>query len=175
MTDSKTSVMVETAVVLALALALSQLRIFRAPQGGSVTLVMVPLFILAFRRGARAGMIAGALFGLLRLTLDAFVVHWIQFLLDYSVAFAFLGVAGFFRDRPNLGMGIGVLGRFICHFIAGMVFFAAYAPEGTPVVVYSLAYNASFLIPEAIIALLAVPAVARRLPGETEVFKLPTG
>ncbi len=165
MTDKKIAVMVETAVVVALALAFSQLRVFRAPQGGSVTLAMVPLLVLTFRRGIRAGAAAGAVFGLLRLTLDAYVVHWIQFVLDYPLAFALLGLAGVLRHRPYLGICAGALARFGCHMLSGMVFFASLAPEGTPVAVYSFLYNSTFLIPEIIIAMLVVPPLVRRLPG----------
>ncbi len=151
MDNKRVLILVESAVVIAMALALSQFRLFRLPQAGSVTLAMVPLVVLAYRRGAKAGLMAGIALGLLRLTLDAYVVHWAQFILDYPLAFGLVGLAGFFPNRKFLGVVVGYLGRFICHFAAGLVFFAEFAPEGTPVVVYTFIYNISFILPEAII------------------------
>ena len=44
------------------------------------------------------------------------------------------------------GVVTGVLGRYICHFITGVIFFGMYAPEGTNSVIYSLTYNATYII-----------------------------
>lgn len=165
----------ETAVMIALALALSQLRLFRLPQGGSVTLAMVPILVLAFRWGGRAGVIAGIGLGLLRLVLDAFVVHWAQFILDYPLAFALVGAAGFMRSRPSLAVIGSFAARMACHVATGVIFFSSYAPEGTPALIYSLVYNGSFLLPELAVTLVAVPLVVvglkRALPEPPE----PTG
>lgn len=155
--------MTETAVMIALALALSQLRLFRMPQGGSVTLAMVPILVLAFRWGGRAGVMAGAGLGLLRLVLDAFVVHPAQFILDYPLAFALVGAAGFIRSRPTLAVIGSFAARMACHVATGVIFFASYAPEGTPALTYSLVYNGSFLLPELAITLVAVSLVLAAL------------
>ncbi len=66
MDNKRVLILVESAVVIAMALALSQFRLFRLPQAGSVTLAMVPLVVLAYRRGAKAGLMAGIALGLLR-------------------------------------------------------------------------------------------------------------
>ncbi len=149
--DKRVLILTETAVAVAMALALSQLRLFRLPQAGSVTLAMVPLVVIAYRWGPKAGIMAGVVLGLLRLTLDAYVVHWAQFILDYPLAFALVALAGFFPSRKIIGVVIGYLGRFACHFLSGVIFFAEFAPEGTPVALYSIIYNMGFIIPEAII------------------------
>ncbi len=151
--------------MLALSVGLSYVRLFRMPTGGSVTLAMVPLVIIGLRWGVRAGFTTGAGLGLLRLTLDAYVIHWAQFILDYPLAFALVGAVGFFAARPYLGMVIGFAGRFLCHFAAGVIFFAEYAPEGVPAGVYSATYNASFLVPEMALTLLVAPWVYGRLQG----------
>ncbi len=110
MDNKRVLILVESAVVIAMALALSQIRLFRLPQAGSVTLAMVPLVVLAYRRGARAGLMAGIALGLLRLTLDAYVVHWAQFILDYPLAFGLVGLAGFFPNRKFLGVVLVISG-----------------------------------------------------------------
>jgi thiamine transporter len=81
----------------------------------------------------------------------------VQFLLDYPLAFGSLGLAGFFRNLrwpwlPGVGVAVGICGRFICHFISGLVFFASYAPAGMNPAVYSAIYNALYLVPELIIS-----------------------
>jgi thiamine transporter len=123
------------------------------PQGGRVTLAaMVPIFFIAVRRGPRIGILAGIAFGLVVLVEEPFVYHPIQFLLDYPLAFGALGLAGFFRKLPLIGVAVGIAGRFVCHFISGLVFFASYAPAGMDPALYSAIYNAWYLIPELVIS-----------------------
>ncbi|MBQ7705838.1 MAG: energy-coupled thiamine transporter ThiT, partial [Selenomonadaceae bacterium] len=45
-------------------------------------------------------------------------------------------------------------GRFLCHFISGVIFFASYAPEGISPIIYSITANATYLVPELIITCL---------------------
>ncbi|MFO7941162.1 MAG: energy-coupled thiamine transporter ThiT [Bacillota bacterium] len=156
-------IMVEIAMAVAIAMVLSQFRLFRMPQGGSVTLMAVPLLVIAYRWGGKAGFVAGLTLGILRLALDAYVIHWAQFILDYPLAFALLGSAGFMAHKRYLGATVGFALRFVCHFLVGATFFASFAPEGTPVALYSLIYNGSFLIPEWIVTLLVAPWLYRRL------------
>jgi thiamine transporter len=72
--------------------------------------------------------------------------------LDYLLAFGVLGLAGFFQKQPLLGAAVGIAGRFVMHFIAGVVYWAPlYAPELNPFV-YSAVYNGSYLVPELIVS-----------------------
>jgi thiamine transporter len=133
------------------------------PQGGRVTLAaMVPIFFIAVRRGPRIGILAGLAFGLVVLVEEPFVYHPIQFLLDYPLAFGALGLAGFFRKLPPIGVAIGIAGRFVCHFISGLVFFASYAPAGMNPALYSAIYNASYLIPELVISEIVMFVLMKR-------------
>lgn len=149
--------LVEAAVMVALASVLSVIVVYRMPQGGSITPAsMVPLLVLALRRGPRLGLMAGAVYGLIQFWLDPYMVHWAQFILDYPLAFALLGVAGFFPRWPFAGVTAGVAGRFASHVLSGVIFFASYAPPGVNPWVYSLAYNASYLAPELVLSLVVV-------------------
>ncbi len=117
----------ELGIAVALAVVLAQVRLFRLPQGGSVTAgSMVPLFYVSLRWGAIAGGVAGVLHSLI----GPFIVHPIQYLLDYPIAYAAIGLAGFFQGRPVVGVIIGGAGRWFSHFLSGIVFFASYAPKG---------------------------------------------
>lgn len=149
------------AIAIAASFVLSYIRIFRFPTGGSVTVAsMLPLFIFAYIAGPRAGMMAGMCLGLLQFIQDAYFVHWTQFLLDYPLAFAMLGLAGLTAKNIYIGAVIGSIGRFVCHFLSGVVFFYMYAGEQN-VYLYSLFYNGSYILPDLIIclAILAIPSV----------------
>ncbi len=103
-------------VAAGLSTALSFLRLFELPQGGSVTLELIPVFYIAYKRGAGSGIAAGLLSGTIQLILRPFVVHPVQLLLDYPLAMAGAGVAGYFRHvramdhaRTAVTIGSGVL------------------------------------------------------------------
>jgi len=150
----------EAGLMVALAYVLSAIKLWRMPQGGSISLEMAPIFLFALRRGLKAGIIAGTVLGLLNLTLGPFIVHPLQFLLDYPLPFAALGIAGLFKGRGTwlsvLGIILASIVRFGFHFLSGVVFFGTYAPEGSNVVVYSAVYNATYMIPETALSILIV-------------------
>jgi len=150
-------ILAETVVLVALSGALYLFRFFLLPQGGAVTLgSMVPVFLLALRRGPRVGIVGGVAFGLVALVEDLYsgvevIFYPAQVILDYPLAFGVLGVAGFFRRIPILGVGICVAARFCSHFVSGVLFFASFAPAGMSPFVYSALYNGGFLLPEFVI------------------------
>ncbi|QRN86796.1 energy-coupled thiamine transporter ThiT [Clostridia bacterium] len=149
--------LVEAGLMIALAQVLSYVTIITMPQGGSVTAgSMVPILFFALRRGWKQGMLAGAVYGTLQFILGPkYSFHIISLLFDYGVAFAALGLAGVVRPTSRvkiaIGTAIGVLGRFACHFVSGVVIWSTYA-EGTNPYVYSLIYNGSYLLPEMIVS-----------------------
>ncbi|MGE5652710.1 MAG: energy-coupled thiamine transporter ThiT, partial [Bacillota bacterium] len=154
--------MVEIAAMAAIAWVLSLYRVGKMPQGGSVSLEMLPIYICALRWGAGPGVASGTILGLLSL-MDATIVHPAQMLLDYPLAFGAIGLAGFFRDKPLVGMVGGGLARWFMHVVSGVIFFGSYAPEGSSVVGYSMVYNITYILPEIILAILIAPLVLRRL------------
>ncbi len=117
---------------------------------------MIPLFWLALRRGPKIGMFAGAVFGMVDLAIEPFVVHPIQLILDYPLPFACLGLAGFFQTHPVVGVVVGGIGRFTCHLVSGVVYFASYAPPGMNPIVYSAVYNGIYLIPSIILCAIVI-------------------
>ncbi|MFZ5814056.1 MAG: energy-coupled thiamine transporter ThiT [Bacillota bacterium] len=166
--------LVETAIMIALAVALSYVKLFKMPQGGSVTLgSMVPIMLIALRHGAGWGVATGAIAGLIQYMLEPYFVHPVQFLLDYPLAFAALGLAGLAHGRPFMAAAwlgpVALLGRFVAHVISGAVFFAEYAPAGQSPWVYSMIYNGSYMLPELVISgvllMLLLPTLERALPS----------
>ncbi|MBR2442215.1 MAG: energy-coupled thiamine transporter ThiT [Clostridia bacterium] len=152
------------AICIAMSFALSFMRIVRLPQGGSITPAsLLPLMIYAYMFGIKKGVFAGFAYGLLQAFQDPAVLHPAQFLLDYPVAFAWIGLAGLFSrfeklDKlPQVQFAIGGviagLGRFFMHFLSGTFAFGVFAPEGTPAALYSFLYQAGYVLPDLAIAI----------------------
>jgi thiamine transporter len=148
-----TILIAEIVTFVALATVLSFIIIYTLPQGGSITAgSMVPIIWLALRRGPKIGLGAGAVYGVIQFIILPYVVNPVQVLLDYPLAFGALGLAGLFQKQSPLGAAVGITGRFIMHFIAGVVYWAPlYAPELNPFV-YSAIYNGSYLVPELVVS-----------------------
>ncbi len=157
MKRNTTRILVESGTFIALALALSMIKVYHAPQGGSVTAgSMIPVIIMALRWGPRVGIMSGVAYGLLQCIIEPYIVHPVQAILDYPVAFGLLGLAGFSSRLPALGAAMGIGGRFAAHVVSGLVFFASNAPEGSAPLVYSIVYNGSYLVPEVVLSALVV-------------------
>ncbi len=158
------STQVEIAIAVALAIALSYWKIFAMPQGGSVSLQLIPLVILAVRRGLGPGVVGGIVFGILSSMLSPNIVHPIQAVLDYPVAFGVFGLAGVWVRsgekltdyiRNIVALVFICFLRYLAHFIAGVVFFSQYAGDQN-VWIYSALYNFTYLAPEMIVTIVLV-------------------
>ncbi|HHW90068.1 MAG TPA: energy-coupled thiamine transporter ThiT [Clostridiales bacterium] len=149
------------AVALATSYALSFIKIFSMPQGGSVTPAsMLPLLIFAYYFGWKKGLIVGIIYSILQIMQSPQIYHPLQVLLDYPLAFSSFFVVGFFRRLGKGGFfaGTGIYGvlRFLCHFLSGAVFFGIWAPEGMNVWLYSFVYNSTVLVELALSLVLAI-------------------
>ena len=158
-----------SAVALALAMVCSMIKFANLPMGGSVTLCsMLFIVLIGYWFGPYVGLTTAFAYGLLQFVVEPIFYTLPQMLIDYPLAFGALGLAGFFAGKKHglqLGYLVGVIGRYIFAVISGFVFFGAYAPEGTPAIVYSLGYNATYIVPEAVITLIiiSIPAVSKAL------------
>ena len=159
-----------SALLVALSTALSYVVLFKAPYGGSVTLFSIlPIVLAGYFFNVRIGLIVGMAVGFLNLLLNPYIVHPIQLLLDYPLAFGALGLGGILKKRGEYSiigvLWISILARYFCAFLSGEVFFGAYAPKGFNPVTWSLVYNASYLSVEGIMTtvLLFVPIIRHTL------------
>lgn len=162
----KTKELVYSAIAIAIAVVLSQIKIVKFPQGGSITLAsMLFIVVIGYWFGVTQGVICGIAYGLLQLIVDGWVVHPIQLIIDYPLAFGALGLAGIFRKSESgllKGLVFGAFARFICHFISGVVFFSQYAADyNMDPVPYSLGYNIAYIGAEVFVTglVLSIPAV----------------
>lgn len=145
----------EGGIMVAAATALSYLKLFELPQGGSVCIGMLPIFLYCVRWGLKDGLLCSLAYGILQLIFDgAYAWGWTSMLLDYVVAFTVLGFAGLFvRQKGGVFVGtvVGCVLRFIVHFISGVTIYRIYEPVelfnttfANPYL-YSAAYNGSYV------------------------------
>ena len=165
------------AVCIAMSFALSYIRIFKLPQGGSVTIAsLLPLMIYAYMFGVKKGVFAGMIYGILQAVQDPWLIHPAQFLLDYPIAFACIGLAGLFANvrkldkLPQIQFALGAIVasamRFVSHVLSGVFAFADLTGDPAGAWVYSLGYNSFVFVDIAIVIAVGVvifcsPAVVK--------------
>ena len=163
----RTRRMVEASLLVALATVLSILKIAELPYGGSITLAsMFPILLLSYRHGVRWGIGGGVVYGVLQQLLGlnnlSYFTTWQSILaiifLDYIVAFTVVGLGGIFRrvvSHQALSLGTGAIFvcvlRYLCHVVSGATVWAGLSIPDGAALVYSLAYNATYMIPESIV------------------------
>ena len=180
-TFSDTRSIVYGAIAIAMSFALSYARFIHLPQGGSVTFAsLLPLMIYCCMFGTRRGIVVCLIYGCLQALQDTYIIHPVQFILDYPLAFGMIGVSGFFCERTPLkknklvafivGAVIAVVLRYACHICSGVFAFADYADLETydTAIAYSFAYNSFTIVDLAIdlaagILLLLSPAFRRQM------------
>jgi len=152
---------------------LSCIKLFRMPQGGSVTPAgMLPLVMFSLACGPAQGIVVGCAFGLLQLIEEFYVIHPVQLLVDYPMAYAALTLGclalllpqKYERFRLPLAVLLGYLGRYSMATVSGAIFFAEYAGEQNAWV-YSMVYNLSYLGMEALLA-----CVIAFIPGFSRIL-----
>ena len=175
--------MVEGALMVALTVVLDLLPLPSWPQGGSITVAMIPVIYYSYRRCAKWGLMAGLVYSGVQMltgwyappagTIGATVLC---ILLDYVLAFAVLGgaelLSRLFGARLRLfGYAVGArcvtLIRFVCSFLSGVLLWGSYAPEGVNVWIYSLTYNGSYMIPNAILTTALITAMCLAVDPDT--------
>lgn len=156
MEHSKTRMIAEAGVAIAIAQVLSFITLFHMPQGGSIKAAsMVPLMIFAYRWGGTRGILAGVVYGILHFLLGfKSSIHYLSIILDYLVAYGVIGVCGYFKDNMIglvSGSIVAIVLRWFASVTSGAVVFASYAPQGQNPWIYSMIYNASYMVPDGIL------------------------
>jgi thiamine transporter len=182
--------LIETGIFVAIALILDLVfgSIYSLPFGGSVSLAMLPIFMIAARRGFKYGVLGGAIFGILQTLIKVYFLSLPQYIMDYLVSFMVLGVAGIIpkaserKGRFALGIIIGSLLRLIVASITGILYWRVFIPdeiefmntlfgtnfnaffasENFVIIFGAFLYNALYLIPSAILCIIVGMILHRR-------------
>ncbi len=161
--------MPEIGVAAALSLLLAFFSFSPLPSGGQISVDMLPILLLALLRGWLPALTAGLIYGSLHSLQEPITLHPIQVLLDYPLAYGALGMAGLpiLARWPHAGVAAGLLARFCCHVISGVLFIGLFLPASQIGSVspwkWSLTYNAGFMLLPALFMLLLVPPIKRAL------------
>ena len=167
-----TKQLVFCAAALALAYLTSYIKLFEMPWGGSVTLFsMLFIVLIANWYGVKTGVLVGLAYGIIQFVQEPYVLTFFQVCCDYILAFAALGVAGFFaKSRYGLVKGyiLAVLARGVFHAIGGYLYWMDYMPDNFPKTLaslYPILYNYSYLLVEGVITviIISIPAVSKGL------------
>lgn len=176
--------MVECAMLMAMAFVLSFIKVIDMPYGGSVTAAsMLPIIIAGYRNGAKWGLITGFGYSLLQLLMGistlSYATTWKAalaiILMDYIMAFTVLGLVGFMKKAKNqtlvlvLGGSTVCILRYLCHVITGCTVWAGVSIPSSAGVIYSLLYNAAYMIPETVITVYVLALISNGVDLRTEM------
>lgn len=162
--------LVESGLMLAMATVLSFVKVLDLPYGGSITAFSaLPILLVAYRHGLWQGLFTAFAHSLIQLLLGTNTLTYANspqaavaiVVLDYLLAFTVLGLGGIFRRKcGNQGTAL-VLGalltgalRYTLHTIAGCTVWAGLSIPDSAALIYSLAYNATYMIPETLVTAL---------------------
>lgn len=167
MKRTKTKLLIESSLMVALATVLSILKLVEMPYGGSVTMAsMLPIVIVSYRCGLGWGLGSGLCFAVIQQLLGlkylSYFTTWQSVvalvLFDYVIAFAVSGLGGVFKSKRIsqkvafvAGAVLVSLLRYLCHVISGATVWVGLSIPDSAALIYSLGYNATYMIPEAII------------------------
>lgn len=172
MKNKKLQMLCGCAVMVALSTALSLVKIWNMPWGGSITLLsMLPVALVSVMYGLKQGLFSSFVYACIQLvfgiTMDGLLgwgltagMLFACIMLDYIVAFTVIGLAGMFRNKGMTGIisgtVIAVLLRFVSHMLSGIFVFAAVGKlwegfETDNTFLYSLVYNGCYMLPEIIL------------------------
>jgi thiamine transporter len=171
--------LVEGALLIAVATVLSMVKLIDLPYGGSVTACSaLPVLLIGYRHGTKYGLFAAFVYALLQLLLGMNTLSYVTtplsvaavILLDYIAAFAVLGLGGVFR-REGRPQGQALVGaallvnalRYVCHVISGCTVWAGLSIPTEAALLYSLAYNATYMLPETLVTVLGAWYLSRGL------------
>lgn len=140
-----TQTLVYGALCIALSFALSYIKLFSMPTGGSITLAsMLPLCVYSNRFGFKNGLLACVVYGVLQFLQSMYILSIPQVLLEYPIAFGMIAVGGLFRKLP-VSILAGCFLRFLCHFFASVIFWKEYLDPSYNMWVASLIYNGIYM------------------------------
>lgn len=176
--ESKSLILAECGIMVAMSIVLSFIKIIDMPYGGSVTAFsMLPVIIAAYRHGAKWGLLTGLTYSVVQLLLGLSNVSYATtkaavvaiIMLDYIIAFTCLGLVGVARrhKKQTVTLVSGTLAvciiRYICHIISGCTVWAGVSIPTGDGFIYSVVYNGAYMIPETVVTIAAAWMVSGAL------------
>jgi thiamine transporter len=128
----------ETAIFVARAVVLDVLckliPFMNMPQGGHISIAILPIVIIGLRHGLKSGLVGGLCFAIINFMIDGYVWHVGSIFFDYLIPFTCYGLSGLFKGkfkneylRISLAILLCSLIRYVSHGLSGVIFFSEYA------------------------------------------------
>ena len=155
-----------SALAIALATVIATFVKFKGPfwfNGGSITLFsMLMICMIGYWYGPVIGLISAFAYSILQFITGPYVLHPVQVILDYPLAFTALGLSGFFYKKKNgllIGFIVGASVRLLFHCISGAIFYTEYlgsAMDKLSALLTGVVYNMSYIVPEMILTIILI-------------------
>ena len=173
MNGKKTNFITEVGIFASVGLVLDFLSGLFSPviwaQGGSISVAMIPIFIMGYRWGLKGGLLTGFVVGTTQVIWSSYLINPVQVLLDYSLPYTLLGFVGIsatmFKDSTFLKQTVII---FITVFITGMLRTTSHVISG---VYYwdttfwgSVIYNGGFMLPSVFICIAILVLMLKKSP-----------
>lgn len=163
-------VLTECSIMIALSTVLSVIKLFEMPYGGSITLAsMLPIAVIAHRHNIKYAVGSALVASVIQLLLGLKNFSYFTTpeslialgVFDYILAFGVFGLVGICKKwiksqslAATLGITLASALRYLCHVISGATIWAGLSIPTEAAMVYSLSYNATYMVPETIILVL---------------------
>lgn len=156
MRNRNLSLLIEGAIMIALAQILSQIPTGNASY--SISLGTIPIALFALRHGITKSFLVGLSYGLLKIAIgDVYWLHPAQVIIEYTIPYACIAFTGIVHKKFHIalrmdqkkrayiliisGVVFGALTRYFWHFLAGYLYWGSYAPEGMSPLMFSFIAN----------------------------------
>ncbi|HJF20171.1 MAG TPA: energy-coupled thiamine transporter ThiT [Enterococcus columbae] len=186
--NKKTEILLEGTLMAALAMALHFVPL-NIGSSFTISLGQIPMTIFALRRGLKPALFACFLWGMLYfVTGQVYFLTPVQVLIEYPIAFTFAGFAGIYASKVQAAIAnqqvakvrqlivyaslVGVGARFFWHFVAGWVFWGAYALWGMKAWLFSLVMNGASGLASGLVASIVIVLVYNLAPQILRVNSL---
>ncbi len=177
--NKKTYQIVETSILIAIGVIFEVfatfIPIFQMPQGGRVSIVLLPVIIISLRRGFFYGFISGVITGFFVFMFDGFFIHWGSIVFDYFLAFSLISIVALLKKdalesnifKFILSITIASIIRYLMHSFSGVIFFGDFTDKDVwfySFIVYNLPYNLGSYILMLIVGLAIYPSFKQIMP-----------
>ena len=175
MNQSKTRILDLVFVALYAAMAVAfefiskMIPFLQMPQGGSIELALIPIFMASYHLGFKKGLLVSFLWWGIGFMMGGnnWFVSIPQYLLDYIVPLFICSLASMFPrigKISNIYTGVitTMLLKFLSHVLSGVYYWPGDLVAGSPAAwVYSLNYNAWYNLATLIVCIVVVPLVVK--------------
>ena len=170
MKNNRMRIFIEGAMMIAVAQILSLI-----PTGigssFSVSIGSIPIILFALRHGWQKGLVVGLSYGLFKIAIgDVYWLHFAQGMIEYTIPYTCLGLAGLFSEPLKRQLSfkgensankyivsasfLAITARYFWHFLAGVLYWGEFAPEGWSPFIFSLVFNGASGLATAVASIL---------------------